>query len=340
MISSLSTLADRYFVVGFLLPVILATVAFLVLFQDIGPIGSVLDSATNADDFGKLTMLILGMWTAAVFLSIFNVALYQVLEGYTAPLNTAARSNAMAAVYRDRLAAVTALYEAAAKDTAGKPSWGAYYAANRQLDEDFPPVDALLPTRFGNVVRAAEAYSLKVYGVDSIKAWLRLTSVVPESFQNTINGARAEVDFFVNACFLSIALTVLAAVALLATLLLATPPFDAVGLIRLFAVPAGWLLASAAYEAAIGRARAWGHIVRSTFDLYLPALAGQLGYRLPDDPEKRRAFWTAVSVLFIDAIEMDPRQWPKKDSEGGRATADARQHVNVGTVLRALWRGR
>ena len=40
----------------------------------------------------------------------------------------------------------------------------------------------------------------------------------------------------------------------------------------------------------------WGELVKSAFDCYLPELATQLGFELPETEERRRRFWTAFSL--------------------------------------------
>jgi len=168
----------------------------------------------------------------------------------------------------------------------------------------------VLPTEFGNVVRACEAYSLQVYGVDCIPAWLRLSAVVPQSFQDTINSARAEVDFFVNLCLLSIALAVLSAACLLISPLFVHLELDAAVVRRAVAVVAGSVAGFAAYRFAIMRAHAWGAVVRSAFDLYLPDLAKQLGYELPRTKKARREFWSDINDMLLDETPVEPARWP------------------------------
>jgi hypothetical protein len=74
------------------------------------------------------------------------------------------------------------------------------------------------------------------------------------------------------------------------------------------------MLARGCYELAIDRAIAWGDLVRSAFDLYLPMLAGQLGYILPDNNEDRKLFWDAVNSLFLYNIPI-PDSWPRISAE-------------------------
>ncbi len=167
MISTLSNLADRNFVLGFLLPVILAGLAILGLFQDLPQIAAIWTAVANADDFAKLTLLVLALWTVAVLLLAFNHALYRLLEGYWGPFLwigwfVQRQQKAFDDAQSDR----AALRAKADTDTDERRK---YVTATRIFHQSFPGKRHLvLPTRFGNVIRAFETYSLDVYGVDSI----------------------------------------------------------------------------------------------------------------------------------------------------------------------------
>jgi hypothetical protein len=63
-----------------------------------------------------------------------------------------------------------------------------------------------------------------------------------------------------------------------------------------------------AYEAAAERTRAWGDLVRSAFDLFLPELAKKMGYTLPSEREQRRWFWQDATSSFLYNMPM-PATW-------------------------------
>jgi uncharacterized repeat protein (TIGR01451 family) len=65
--------------------------------------------------------------------------------------------------------------------------------------------------------------------------------------------------------------------------------------IVLFVLVAGWF-----YGQSIGRARAWGTMVKGAFDLYRGELLEQLGYDYaPSTPEEERAIWSNISKRLI-----------------------------------------
>ena len=69
----------------------------------------------------------------------------------------------------------------------------------------FPDEEAwLLPTSFGNTIRAFEVYPRVMYGLDAIPGWLRILAVIPKDYRESVDNAKAQVDFWLNLWFLSI----------------------------------------------------------------------------------------------------------------------------------------
>src|SRR5262249_24803760 len=69
---------------------------------------------------------------------------------------------------------------------------------------NYPSKDRLiLPTSFGNTVRAYEDYPRVVYGVESITGWTRLQDVMSKDFREILGNDRARVDLWLNLCVLS-----------------------------------------------------------------------------------------------------------------------------------------
>ena len=314
MTSTLATLGDRNFIIAFLLPVSVAALAFLGVFHDLPHVGGWWEVIKQADKFASLTLLVLALWGAAVLLSVFNITLFRILEGYTGLFAWDCFKERGPAMREQARAKLTALKADADKEGAGSRAFRAYMLARRDFQNSYPALPALtLPTRFGNVVRACETYSLTVYGIDCIPSWLRLAGVIPAPFQSAIDSARAEVDFFVSMTFLALAFALVCAGSLLTIPYFVFDP----GVVRkLIALPVALFVMFASYEAAIYRARAWGEFVRSAFDLYLPALAKQLGYALPAGKDGRKAFWGDFNAMFLDKVPIEPRNWPPAGNVG------------------------
>jgi hypothetical protein len=62
---------------------------------------------------------------------------------------------------------------------------------------------------------------------------------------------------------------------------------------------AGFSAAYLFYLWAVTRVPAWGELVMSAFDCYLPALAGQFGFELPATELEQRSFWISLSRQLI-----------------------------------------
>jgi hypothetical protein len=341
MFATLGSLADRAFIVGFILPVLGFLLAMLGLFADFPAVGTILREIAAADGFEKLTYLVLSIWALAMMLQFVNDALYKMLEGYSFPLarigflrrRQQRRFDDARNTFIDlnlQLKAIEALVHPGPDDLARKAEIEKdLYPARRFLITFFPfkeemksgPLPRnpyLLPTRFGNAIRAFEIYSGDVYGIDSIPLWLHLATVAPKDFQSAIDSARAQVDCLVNVIFLSL---LFAAAAFMRFLTTANPGhgfnpavvFAFAGWNYLLACAAALALARIAYGVAIERACAWGAFVKVAFDCYLPALAKQLGFRLPAGRADQKRFWTAVSRRVIFHQPFDPKDWPADD---------------------------
>jgi hypothetical protein len=69
------------------------------------------------------------------------------------------------------------------------------------------------------------------------------------------------------------------------------------------ALTVSWLL----YRWATHALGGWGETVKAAWDCYLPALAIQLGYVLPDNEVDRKVFWRKISAHFVYR-----REFPKE----------------------------
>ncbi|MGH7095140.1 MAG: hypothetical protein ACREFB_16625, partial [Stellaceae bacterium] len=179
----------------------------------------------------------------------------------------------------------------------------------------------IMPTRFGNAIRSFEVYPRELYDVDSVPVWLRLASVIPADYSGLLDDARAQANCFVNLTWLSllIGLACLAGAAIEAAPHI--PPWPGLTIAALAAAlgPAGMHYAAFAaatlafgvfaYYWAVSRVMAWGDLVRSAFDCYLPALIHQLGYAIPATEAGRRNFWNEFSALITYEQAM-ATEWP------------------------------
>lgn len=153
----------------------------------------------------------------------------------------------------------------------------------------FAPAElgAVLPTRLGNTLRAAESYpgDPERWGLDAVFWWPRLYLIIPDSARAQVDEARASMDQMVVLSALSV---MFAAVAV---------GFGIAGLPLVVWVPCaggGLALSWLVYRAAVTSAGVFGDLVRSCFDLFRGDLLTRLGWPLPGNLPDERALWGAL----------------------------------------------
>ncbi|MEZ5078270.1 MAG: hypothetical protein R2725_12615 [Solirubrobacterales bacterium] len=174
------------------------------------------------------------------------------------------------------------------------------------LQRRYPPTprplasDDLAPTRLGNLLRSAEKYPVERYGVDTVRAWPRLSPLLPESLTTEIAQARASMEFLLAVSFLAGVYAPLAAVFMIAA---AAPlPWTLAALIG------GSAIAIAAYFAALGPASIYADLVRSAFDLHRLKLIAAMGKPMPATLSEERRTWRQL-IRFLERGE------PKKHAD-------------------------
>lgn len=329
MLSALPKIADKNFVIGFFLPALLGVIAIAWLFPDVSLLAPFRNLSASDKKIDDLVYQALCVWVLAVILMTANFGAYRLLEGYLPPTSWCfpllwwQRRRFLALKARDE--ALTEEWKRAIKTKTELSAAKQRKIAHLRLKlmSAFPPsLEDVLPTRFGNTIRAFEFYPLQAYGADGIPVWLRLASVIPKEFAALIDDARAQVDFFVNtACLASI----IAGVELISSVHNKTPdairnwPRAALNDPMTYLWPfwehhltlavASLAVAFLAYHRSIARARAWGDLVKSAFDCYLPALVKQMGYAMPSREADRRDFWTEFNALILYQQPMTADRW-------------------------------
>lgn len=160
----------------------------------------------------------------------------------------------------------------------------------------FPPLgyeSHLMPTRLGNLYKAAELYPYVRYGIDSVIVWPRLREKLPDKFVERLQEVKTGVDFLLLFGFLSALFSLLSVPYLLwqrapAPLVLAC----AAGL------PLAWLC----YRAALSPAQAYAELLKTAFDLHRHELLQALGWRAPETLAKERALWSDISNFIYRGI--------------------------------------
>jgi hypothetical protein len=130
--------------------------------------------------------------------------------------------------------------------------------------------EQLMPTRLGNVVRAAESRPYYWYGLDAVRCWSRMWLVLPDTSKTEVGAARADLDTAVTWWTWS---------ALTAVWTVFTP------WALLIAVVGCWL----SYRALVGAAVRFGELIDAVFDLHRGLLYDALGWQRPAGAEAERA---------------------------------------------------
>ncbi len=145
----------------------------------------------------------------------------------------------------------------------------------RQVLREMPTRNAdLMPTRLGNLLRAAERKPVDKYGLDAIICWSRLWMLLPDAVKKDLQEARADLNTAARVWLWSL---LFCGWTFLGWNLLATWPL-------LFGVLSAWF----AYGWAIAAARTYGELIEAAFDLYRHLLYQSLRWNLPPDPEVER----------------------------------------------------
>lgn len=163
---------------------------------------------------------------------------------------------------------------------------------------DYPASNEVLPTRLGNVMRAAERYPLYRYNADLILIWPRLLQVMPRQAVQDVEEARATLEFLLVLSLWFVGFAMLApAVAVI------SGGSAAVALVC-FAVGLG--AAYAAYLSAIAAATEYGEHLRALFDVHRFTLLQQLRVSTPVDHAGERLLWQGLGDFVGRGV---PPRW-------------------------------
>lgn len=133
-----------------------------------------------------------------------------------------------------------------------------------------PLENQLMPTRLGNILRAAEQRPLEKYGLDAIICWSRLWLLLPDAVKKDLQEARADLNTAVRVWLWSLL-------------------FILWTIWAWWAAPMGIICAIFAYYYwAVDAAKNYGELIEASFDLYRHLLYQSLRWNLPPDPNEER----------------------------------------------------
>jgi hypothetical protein len=146
-----------------------------------------------------------------------------------------------------------------------------------------------LPTRLGNILRAAETSPTDKYGLDAIAVWPRLWLVLPDATRQELTTARAALDAAVAAAIWGL---------LFCAFAVWTP----------LALPLGLLVTAVAVAVwAPPRAEILADLVESAYDLHRAALYQHVRWPLPTNPKQEHTEGQRLTAyLWRGSDDPDP----------------------------------
>ncbi len=228
------------------------------------------------DNEGLIFLFVALTSALAISLSSLSTHLYRLLEGYDWPGWLVEWGQQR---QRAQKKALRAAVRGAARGWRRNIAW--------EKLARYPIDDAeILPTRFGNAIRAFETYGQTRFSMDSQTLWHELVAVTPKYIESQIDSARSSVDFFVALFYLSIFFG-------FACLVLGSIEHFKIGILVL-SVPA-FSLAILCHWLAIRATDAWSYPIHALVNLGRVKLADSLGLKLPETLEQEKAMWDLVA---------------------------------------------
>lgn len=306
ILSAISGQYSKSLLLGTFFP---ATVFTLLLVVLIGPYYQgqipVLGVLEGLDPQWKIIAFLFSVVVVSGLIYNLNITIIQFYEGYA--WERLPFASARLQYYQQRYYAIearqrgmrTLLRSLERSDVRYSGILGLWTDIDQYFSSNFPKgLNLVLRTRLGNVIRSFEDYPFRQYGMDSITLWPRLIGVISKDYAAAIDDAKTSFDFMINGSLLSGVLAVslaLAGVLRPIQLMALTSVLMWLGQVLVLG-----LLAYALYEASIGRAAAWGTMVKGAFDLYRWQLLKQLGFaRVPRTQVEERALWSDISNQML-----------------------------------------
>lgn len=290
MFAELPKLLDRDFAVGYFLPVATFLGLNVAVLKALGFLSGLL-SLAGIDLLIGTTLIGLLSWLGGIILLAVNRSLIRLLEGYGRfnPLRLLSWiEHRRYSSLHDEIAVLDKEYRRY-RTSSQDPPRKLVLKRNRLLREaveNFPDnAQWLLPTPFGNTIRAFEVYPRVMYGVEATTVWDRLLGVISKEHKVLVDGAKTSTDFWLN---LGVLCAVTTVEVIAGAIALRRPEL-------MWLLPAPLVLALIASWRGTRAASDWGDAVKSCFDLFLPDLAVKLLLALPTDRAQERAMWSRFS---------------------------------------------
>jgi len=304
-------------ILGWYVPVLVAAFLFVVvLYPPISHTGALTGIRTSAHQMGLHRAWIFVVFTLvwSIVMSLNSRLFYRLIEGYLWPKKLRSwRTNVHAlqwdvlyanrdvreaestedpaalAVAEARLAkAIDAqtnrrhtLLRGPLRKVARPVPWFVNGSTREYPDEE----KRLLPTRFGNRMRAFESYGATQYRLDSQTLWYELTAQVPKEIRDSLSSANIVSDSFICTLYMFLGLATIA--------FLVGGVYSRTSAFVLGA--ASLVIVLVSHRRLLASTDEWRYAVQALVNIGRKPLAASLGFALPSTLETEREMWNAVT---------------------------------------------
>lgn len=198
-------------------------------------------------------------------------------------------------------------------DTLQKQGWDKLSLAEQtklltldnELTNNYPvELHSLMPTRLGNILRAAETYPRERYGLDAIIMWPRLWLILPTEVRTELSTARQNLNR--AAQFLGWGIFFLGLVSVWGYRMGVTAWFVTLAIAFAFVV--------VTYQHVCSSAETYGDLLRAAFDLHRFDLYKQMNWPLPKDSETEEKVGEQLTqYIFRGCTKLDIKFEYQKD---------------------------
>lgn len=311
MISELPKIFDKNFAIAYFLPVSLFMAASAGLLHLLGdPIR--ISFASTAKTIFDVSLVAFSAWIASILLMVLNREIIRILEGYGRwnPLHVF--DGKVRRDYADKMKLLNQMVDWNSEGDHSEELVRRHDKLAGELATQYPDrEDLLLPTMFGNTLRAFECYPRVMYGMEPIDGWIRILAVVPKEYRELIDDAKAQVDWWVNLGVVS--LVFLIEFWYLVFTKWGSGPYWHINALN-FVVPLvvfGVINRFFSWRATRAAA-SWGDYIKSAFDLYRFTLLESLCIDLPRDRAEEKRVWEKYSqaVTYRQPLDLPELKLP------------------------------
>jgi hypothetical protein len=161
-----------------------------------------------------------------------------------------------------------------------------YALLEKELDQYPQDANLRLPTRVGNILRAAEEYPWRCYGLEITIIWPRLWLALPEGAQKELTETRQTLDQIVQLFIWGVAFIIWT-------------------IWTWWALPVGLMVAVVAYLRIPALAEVFGQLLRAVFDMYRFSLYEGVHWPLPPNPDTEKQIGEALTLYLKGNIPPD-----------------------------------